>query len=122
MMEELAEIICGACEGKCCSGYCVWAMDEMGRLHQNPTYFDLKENRTLVMLAQFNCRDGNKYNSCYYHDHGGCPEDRKPDVCKNWYCDIWDEFVLGKIRAPLVWHQAEWLTRYLLFRLNTKKE
>lgn len=120
-MDDVAKIICGECGGKCCSQYPVWYRDEMGRINQNPTGFDLDNNSTWVMPVQstWNYKD-NKYAGCYYHKQGGCPEDKKADVCKHWYCDIWDEFTLGRIKDIHIGSQAEWITRYILWRLSNE--
>ena len=66
----------------------------------------------------YNGGDGKDYRTCYYYTQGGCPPELKPDICKHWYCDIWDEFVLGEVKPIRVWHQAKCVTRYLLYKMN----
>lgn len=91
-------IICGACKGGCCRAP-VYVHDDFTKtLHRNTIYYDSSKNRTFIR-PHITSIDGL---ACYFRSRGGCPQMIKPDECKIWYCSIYDELVLGKIRKPIV--------------------
>lgn len=109
MLEDVAKIICGACQGRCCTHFPVYIYNkERDILFKNPTFW----NEDGEACIWFNT-NGQKEN-CHYQATGGCPDEKKPDLCRYWYCAVFDEFVLGDLRAISCYGHAKRLTRKLM--------
>ncbi len=107
-LKEIIDIICSECKGGCCKFFPVFVKDiHNNRMFQNPTYI---EPTTGMTTLHANMRASTSI-ACYYYSEGGCLEEVKPDICKDWYCAIFDEFVWGKIRSMIIGSEALFETR-----------
>jgi hypothetical protein len=110
MLEEVAAILCKECKGGCCSHFPVYVLDkETGVMFKNPTFWDDKDGEACIW---FNT-NGQK-TECHYRALGGCPNEKKPELCRYWYCAIFDEFVLGELRPITVYGHSKKITRKLM--------
>jgi len=86
---ELAEIVCGACNGFCCQHFPLY-YEQDGRVYRNNIGYTDKGDLITTSKDRSTLKG-----SCYYYLHGGCPEAVKPIECRNWWCRLIEDIVTG---------------------------